>query len=327
VAETLAIGVDLGATKIATALVTAKGEVVASNSIATNKDHGPGSALARIAHEVKTLCRRTEGDILGVGIGVPGLVKPAEGILVYSTNLAWSFVHVVEGIAAKLDPVPRIWLQADSNACLLGEHFFGAARGCGDFLYASIGSGLGAALMCGGKLVTGAANMAGFLGLYSLDPEGRPDPSGLRGNTEAMISGRGLVTLTRELLAGPTHSTGMRDSESLTPEYVLQAARDGDDLATAAFAEMGRCLGQVWSAAIALVNPAMIVLSGGIGLAAFDLIVPAARMELEARLSPVSYVELEIVPSRLASSAVGAACLVFEATLSGASVMAATPGI
>ena len=165
--------------------------------------------------------------------------------------------------------------------------------------------------MCNGQLVTGANNTAGFLGLYSLDPEGRPDPSGLHGNTEAFVSGRGLVALARELLSEGGHSTRLKDSQELSPERVLEAAREGDELANAALAEMGRYLGQVWTPAVAVLNPAMIVLAGGIGLAAYDLLIPAARKELEARLSPISYADLAITPSRLKSSAVGAACLVF----------------
>ncbi|UCD58044.1 MAG: ROK family protein [Candidatus Hydrogenedentota bacterium] len=309
--DSLAIGVDFGATKIATALVTYQGEVLASHTTATSKEQGVDSVLNRIAREINRVSEKAEGDVLGIGIGVPGLLRPTEGILVYSTNLGWNYVNVAEGINANLRFKLPIWVQTDTNACILGEYFFGVARGCRDFVYTSIGSGLGGALICNGQLVTGANNMAGFLGLYSLDPKGRPDPSGLRGNTEAVVSGRGLVTLTRELLAEGRHSTRMQDSEELSPESIVQAAREGDELAHAAFTEMGRCLGEVWTHAVAVLNPAKIVLGGGIGLAAFDLLVPVARAELEARLSPVSYADLEIVPSRLRSSAVGAACLVF----------------
>jgi glucokinase len=311
-AESLAIGIDLGATKIAMALVTSRGEVLASRTIPTEKEKGPESVLRGLAREIKSTLEKTDGDIKGVGIGVPGLVRPDEGILVYSTNLAWNYVYIIEEIESELKSGLPIRIQTDTNACILGEHFFGAARGCRDFLYTSVGSGLGGAVMCNGRLVTGANNTAGFMGLYSLDPQGRPDPSGLRGNTEAVVSGRGLVTITRELLAeGQGH---MFDSEDLSPEAILEAAEQGDELANAALAEMGRYLGQVWTPAVAVLNPAKIILAGGIGLAAFDFLVPAARKELEVRLTPVSYADLEILPSNLESSAVGAACLIFADT-------------
>jgi glucokinase len=125
------------------------------------------------------------------------------------------------------------------------------------------------------------------------------------------VSGRGLVTLTRDLLAEGKHPTCLEDSDQLSPESILEAAREGDELANAAVTDMGRCLGEVWTPAVAVLNPAKIVLAGGIGLAAFDLLVPAAREEMERRLSPVSYADLDIVRSSLQSSAVGAACLMF----------------
>jgi len=306
-----AIGVDFGATKIATALVTSQGDVLASRSTLTEKEQGVEQVLSRIANEINTIAQVAEGDISGVGIGVPGLLKPEEGILVYAHNLGWNYIELVEEIGSRLENMLQVRIQTDANACILGEHFFGAARGCKDFLYISIGSGLGGAVLCNGQLVTGANNTAGFIGLYSLDPDGRPDPSGLPGNTETVISGRGLVTLAHELLADGKLSTRMQDSEELSPEEILEAAREEDELAIAAFTKMGQYLGEVWTPAVAMLNPAKIVLAGGIGVAAFDLLVSSARMELERRLTPVSYADLEIVRSSLASSAVGAACLVF----------------
>jgi glucokinase len=312
--ETQAIGIDLGATKIAIALVTSRGKVLDSRTIPTEKEQGPEAVLRGVAHELNDIAEKSDGDVQGVGIGVPGLVRPDEGILIYSTNLAWSYVHIIEEIESELETKFPVRIQTDSNACILGEYCFGAARGCEDFLYTSVGSGLGGAVMCNGRLVTGANNTAGFMGLYSLDPQGRTDPSGLRGNTEAVVSGRGLVTIMRELLAEAKNTGHMLDSESLLPEEILGAAERGDELANAALAEMGRYLGQVWTPAVAVLNPARIVLAGGLGLAAFDFLVPAARKELEARLTPVSYADLEILPSNLESSAVGAACLIFANT-------------
>ncbi len=311
-ADSLAIGVDFGATKIATALVTSRGGAIASRTTATRKEDGAERVLARVAEEINALCREAKSDVLGVGIGVPGLLKPEEGILVYAHNLGWNFIEIVKEIQANTGPALPVWIQTDANVCILGEYYFGEARACGDLLYTSIGTGLGGAVMCNGKLVTGANNTAGFLGLYSLDPEGRPDPSGLPGNTETVVSGRGLVNIARELLTEGNFSTRLKNNEELSPEMILEAAQGNDELATAAFTEMGRYLGIIWTPAVAVLNPGAIVLAGGLGLAAFDLLVPAAKEEMDRRLSPVSYADMRIVRSTLESSAVGAACLAFE---------------
>jgi glucokinase len=310
--QNLAIGVDLGATKVATALVTSNGKTLASSIIPTGKERGPELVLGEIAAEVNRILREAEGTVQGVGIGVPGFLRPDEGLLVYSANLAWSSINMVEEIASRLVSKLPVRIQNDASACILGESLFGAARECRDFIYTSIGSGLGGAVMCNGQLVTGANNMAGSLGLYSLDPDGWPDePSGLRGNTEGVVSGRGLVAITRRMLSAGKPLSHLLDPENLSPEGILEAARQGDDLARAAFEKMGCYLAQIWAPAVALLNPSKIVLAGGIGLAAFDFLAPVAKQELESRLTPVSYAGLEIVASSLESSAVGAACLIF----------------
>jgi predicted NBD/HSP70 family sugar kinase len=100
-------------------------------------------------------------------------------------------------------------------------------------------------------------------------------------------------------------------SEELAPHTIIAAAQAGDELALAALSEVGRHLGMVMAACVAVLNPAMIVIGGGTGLAAFDWLAPAARRELALRTLPASHQNLQIVPSRLPSSAVGAACLVW----------------
>ena len=102
-ADTLAIGVDFGATKIATALVTSQGAVLASRVTLTKNEEGFDSVLGRIAGEINAVSRLAEGELLGVGIGVPGLLKPSEGILIYSTNLGWNYVNIAEGISSGLE--------------------------------------------------------------------------------------------------------------------------------------------------------------------------------------------------------------------------------
>lgn len=154
--------------------------------------------------------------------------------------------------------------------------------------------------------------MGGGIGLLSLDPNGLPDNSGIRGCTETVISARGLVTLFKEIQAQGMYQSKLGDFDEITTELIIQAAGEEDSLALASLEEMGSYLGQVFSFFVAILNPAMIVISGGLGLATFPWVIPAAREELERRTYKDAYIDLEIVPSTLSSSAVGAACLVFE---------------
>lgn len=310
-----AIGVDLGATKIAAALVAPNGEVLASYQALTGAAEGPDAVLARLAAGIDVLAAQAPGPVGGVGIGSPGLVDHASGVVCNAVNLGWGEVHLAAGVRARLEHDLPIWAEKDTNASALGEYYFGAGQDCPEFVFISIGSGLGGGVIANGRLLTGANGYAAELGHLSLDPEGPVCACGLRGCSETVVSGPGLVALTRSLLASPSTPTRLSLDEGLTPAKILEAARQGDELARAAFAGMGAALGVVLAACVAVLNPARFVLGGGLGLAAFDLIIPAARGELERRVPPLGWRDLQIVPSRLVSSAIGPACLVWQSMM------------
>lgn len=309
----LAVGVDLGASKIASALVTDTGRVLSARQTPTLSQEGPAAVLARIAAEINALLAAAPGPVAGVGLGTPGIVAPSEGIVRNAVNLGWDEVPLVAGVCAALDRELPIFIQKDTNASALGEYYFGAARGCSDFVYLSVGSGLGGGLIANGQILTGAAWQASELGHFSLDPEGRPCVCGLRGCAETAVSGPGLVTLSRERLASGDYPASQVDAAALTPAAVLAAARAGDALARDVFTEMGATLGVVMAACVAVLNPAAFVIGGGLGLAAFDLLIPPARLALAKRVIAASIAPLEILPSTLKSSAIGPSCLVWYA--------------
>ncbi len=310
--ELFAIGVDLGATKIATALVSPDGVVLASRQAFTLPAEGPESVLDRLAGEIDALASLAPGRLAGVGIGSPGVVDHTGGIIRHAVNLGWDEVHLVGGVTTRLRHDLPVWVQKDTNASALGEFYFGAGLGCQDFVYVSLGSGLGGGVIANGRLVTGVKGNAAELGHLSLNPDGRLCACGLRGCAETIISGPGLVSVACRLMEQGKITSELSKLEELTPTIILAAARQGDQLAQAAFAEIGTSLGIVFSFCVAALNPERFVIGGGLGQAAFDLLIPTARQEL-ARRVPVSGLDsLQFAPSRLASSAVGAACLVWQ---------------
>ncbi len=308
-----AIGVDLGATTIAAALIDRSGQVVESSCIATAAAEGSEAVLERIAAQINALLERAPGTVDGIGIGSPGQVNPVEGVVRDAVNLGWREVHLAAGARSRLERDMPIWIQKDTNAGALGEYFFGAARGCADLVYLTIGSGLGGGVITNGVLVTGMTSSASEVGHLALDPiHGRQCTCGLRGCAETVVSGPGLIAITREYLAARTRQSGLRDRSDLTTAAVINAARSGDELAIAAFDQVGQWLGMVMAVCVAVLNPATIVLGGGLGLAAFDWLAPAAEHELHRRVLAKSYQPLSIVKSQLTSSAIGAACLVWS---------------
>ena len=311
-AEPVSIGVDLGATKIASALVSLSGQILASQHTQTLASEGPEPVMDRLAAEIEALCCQAIGPVSGVGIGSPGVIDPLQGVIRNAVNLDWREVHLAAGLKARLKQPLPIWLQKDTNACALGELYFGSGQGCKDFVYFSIGSGLGGGVVANGQLITGAYGNAAELGHLSLDPEGQLCICGQRGCAETTVSGPGLVVSALNLLKADHKSSLLTGLGELNPAIIVETACKGDEIARAALAQVGSNLGIVMAVCAAVLNPGRFVVGGGLGLAAFEFLISAARCELERRVTKVSHEELEIVPSSLASSAVGAACLVWQ---------------
>src|SRR5688500_18452923 len=139
----LAIGVDLGATKIATALVARDGSVIASRQAPTLAGEGFERVCQRIADEVAALTAGRDADaLLGVGIGSAGLVDGDAGVVRWAVNLGWRDVPLAAEVARRLDDALPVFADNDANANALGEGFFGSARGCRHYVLFTIGSGL-----------------------------------------------------------------------------------------------------------------------------------------------------------------------------------------
>jgi glucokinase len=307
-----AIGIDLGATKIASVLLSHSGEVLKSSQISTRAEEGPLAVLERVAEQILNLARQSPGAIAGVGIGSPGKVDSNRGVVFNAVNLGWTEVDLTGEITRRIQQSLPVWIQKDANLSALGEYYFGACQGLQDFVYLGIGSGLGAGIISSGRLITGSDWYAADVGHLSIDPEGPSCVCGGRGCAETVASGPGLVRVTYQMLSEFPESK-LFDRVELTPTDVLAAAHEGDALALQALAEVGRVLGIIMSACSVILNPLRFVLGGGLGLAGFEFIVPAALHELSRRTIPESRSLLEILPSQVDSPAIGAACLVWYA--------------
>lgn len=310
----LAIGVDVGATKIAAALATRAGHTLARRHTLTLAQQGIPATMDRIAAEIAAIAAEARAiagaRLLGVGVGTPGQVLAGAGIVRGAVNLGWQQVALVDELQARMaacgcGELP-VWIEKDANASALGEAYYGAARGSRDFIYLGVGSGLGGGVLTGGRLATGADANAAEVGHLSLDPEnGLLCACGLRGCAETLASGPGLVNAYRRLAGAGAANAGASE--------ILAAARAGQTAALAALDEAGRALGIVAAACVALLNPACIVIGGGLGAAGFEFFEKRVRIELERRTLPASHRGLKIAPSQLQSPAMGAACLVWYA--------------
>ena len=302
----LAIGVDLGATKIATALVARDGRVVASRHTSTHAAEGFERVCERIAAEVRALIATREArEVAGVGIGSAGLVDSGSGVVRWALNLGWDEVPLAAEVARRLDGALPVFADNDANANALGEGYFGSARGCRHYVLLTIGSGLGSGLVRDGRLVNGTLGMVSNLGHYSIDPEhGLPCGCGHRGCAETLVGGPALIALARSRGLG-------HDAADLTTDRILTAARAGDAAAVETVATMSRAVGEIAAVASAVLGPEVVILGGGLGVAAFDLLHEGVTRELIRRL-PIPQPIPPVRVATLASSAVGAACIVWS---------------
>ncbi len=309
--EQFAIGIDIGATKIASVLLSERGEVVKSSQILTLAREGTQAVLDKVADQILDLAQQRPENVEGVGIGSPGKVDSDHGVVYNAVNLGWTEVNLTEEIINRIERKLPVWIQKDANLSALGEYYFGDCQSCSDFVYLGIGSGLGAGIISNGHLITGGDWYAADVGHLSVDPKGPLCVCGGHGCAETIASGPGLVRVTGQMLANSSGRSVLANRTDLTPADVLTAAGENDNLALEALAEVGRVLGLIMSACTAILNPSRYVVGGGLGLAGFEYIVPAGREELMRRTIPESRALLDIVPSRVESPAIGSACLVW----------------
>jgi glucokinase len=295
--EEFAIGVDLGATKIASALVDRNGRVVHSRQAPTLASQGAAAVCERIAEEIRALLwEARDHDIAGIGIGSPGLVDSTTGIVRGAINLRWEEVHLADEVRERVGGIAT-YVEKDANVNAIGEGMFGSAVGSRDYALLTIGSGLGCGAVSGGALIRGVTSIAGDLGHFAIDPDhGQACPCGKRGCAETVVSGPGLTA---------THGRG------LAPAAVLEAARQGDLHAAAAVQTMATWLGHCAAIVAAVINPDTMIIGGGLGVAAFDLVREPAEREMYRRISPILRDTITLKPATLVSPAIGAASIVW----------------
>jgi glucokinase len=320
--ERLAVGVDVGGTKLAFALVSERGKVLSTHRVPTQVSDGNDRVLQRIVDGIEFIINSTPdlnpkssvldaSSIQGIGIGCPGQVDPQTGCVRLAVNMGWKDVPLQQEIKQRLPYELPIYIEQDANAGALGEMYFGAAQGCQDFVYIAVGTGLGIGGVIKGRILSGATNFAMEIGHISLDPNGRQCRCGLRGCPEAYVSGVGLLnglSIHRSKFPGSALAT----AESPTTAMILEAAAQHDPLASLIMYEAAEYLGITMAYCAAALNPKLFVIGGGLGKAAAPFLIDKAASELYRRTLPAAHEGLKIVQSQVNESAVGAASLVWH---------------
>jgi glucokinase len=304
--------VDVGATKIAAAVVSPEGEIV--NRVRYPTPSSRSTLLETLADAISKV---SEGfEVAGVGLGVPGLILAQENKVIFSPNL-----RAIEGIMPKDELEPKVGLPVtvnnDNNAATWGEFRFGAGSEAKHLLFVGLGTGIGGGIVLHGQLLRGAQGAAGELGHVTVQATGPRCACGNRGCLEAFASGSAIGRRAREVASErPGSALGQLAAErKLVGEDVTDLARQGDDGALSVLEEAGRWLGIGLAGFVNIFNPEVVVVGGGV-MEAGELILKAARREVYLRARSPSRGLVEVKEAALGpdSGMLGAAALAQDLT-------------
>jgi len=317
-------GIDVGGTKIASALFTREGAISARDKIAIDRAGGD-LAAAQVAGRIEVLdqaARAAGGRLRAVGICVPGIAYSASG-KVWAPNIpGWDQYPLLERIRGHVPGgrVPVI-LESDRSAYVAGEAWRGAAAGARDAVFLAVGTGIGAGIISGGRILHGHEDIAGAVGWFGLDPDFKPEYA-VMGSFEAEASGSSVARKARARLEEGRPSAVLDLASgaigSVTAEIVAEAARRLDPLALEIVADAVTYLGMGIANIVSILNPEVVVVGGGLFQAA-DVFLDPVRREFRRWAQPLAARSVRIEPSALGEDAglYGCGKLAWEAVEEG----------
>lgn len=313
--QNVAIGIDFGGTAVKAGLVDETGVVLDRVQAVTAEIQTRSAWLAFVGQ-----CLRRFGAghrrPAGIGVGVPGFVDFKRGYIYNLTNVpGWTRVPLAGMIRQRFGL--RAFVDNDVNAMALGECAYGAGRRFSQAVFATLGTGVGGAVVIDGRLYRGAYSMAGEIGHVSINLHGRRTPEG-RGGLETYVGNMRLVAAAMQALRKGRRSL-LRDLvknnlTQITAKTIAQAARRGDPLACEIFDTMADCLAAAFASVTYLLQPEVIIVGGGVAQSGRVLFDPLRR-HLRERLHPFFAGRIRVIPAVLGADAglIGCASLVFQA--------------
>ncbi len=290
------IGVDLGGTRIKLGRYTPAGDCLATLTVPTPQPAYPKAVVETMVAAIAQL--DPQGSVGGIGIGTPGPTDPQGRVARVAINLAgWRDVPLADWVEERVQR-PTI-VANDANCAGLGEAWLGAGKAFQDVVVLTLGTGVGGAVILGGRLFVGRLGTAAELGLITLNPDGPPCNSGNQGSLEQFCSVQAV-----------------RRDMGCEPAALAARAQGGDAAAIAYWHQYGRYLGAGIASLVYVLTPEAVIIGGGISAGA-DLFLPIAEAEVQRRVLPSSREGLQILRAQLGDQAgvAGAARLAFQSLI------------
>ena len=319
------IGVDIGGTKVAAALLRGRLPKPGARTLAEVEtpavlerftaptDGSSAEACLRGIEEALARLVASAGTVDAIGIGVASCVDYAAGRVVHSVNLPLGDVPLRDELERAFG-VP-VALDNDATAATVGEHAYGAGIGVREMLMLTLGTGVGGGIICGGRPYRGCSGAAAELGHIIIDVNGRKCPANCpnHGCLEAYVAGPAMAAAARAAaVAEPATSLGraLAAGHAIDGRLLTRLGKEGDAGAVDVLARVGEYLGAGLVTLVNIFNPELIVIGGG-AAAAGELLLGPARDVLQARGSRPARDQVRVVPAALGPDAgfIGAAAL------------------
>lgn len=316
-----AIGIDIGGTNIAAALVSSQGKITHYRSVPTKAFQGGPAVLKRTQQLIKQIITATNAKrktILGIGVNCPGAIDPTKGIPLAPTPHIpnWQGLPIKKQLA-KIFQLP-VRVENDVNALALAEKTWGSGRNVSNLFCLTIGTGIGGGIIINNQLHRGHHFYAGEIGHLMVKSNGPKCNCGRQGCLEALAGGPAIVRQTITLIRKSSIPSRLRtiiknDSRRLNPQIIFDAAKKGDRLAQKIVQETAGYIGIALSYVVNLLDPEIIVVGGGIARSGKILFNPI-RNTVAKHIIPSPIRRIKIIPAHLneKTGVLGSAALVFE---------------
>lgn len=302
------VGVDLGGTKIYTALVDLDGNMINEITVKTEAHKGDKAVLEKLISTIDTVLEGIDiNEVKAIGVGSPGPLDIKKGLIVYTPNLPFKNFNIVKPIKEKYN-IPT-YLDNDANAATLGEFMFGAGKGSTNMVYVTVSTGIGGGAIINGSLFRGSTANALEIGHTTVMKGGPRCGCGNTGCAEAVASGTAIMKRGREAVESKVE-TSLKDYDEVTAKEVFIEAKKGDkvsqDILNDALSYLGITIANIANS----FDPDKIVMGGGVSQAG-NIVFEKIDYEMERRCLKIIYDNCKIEKAVLGSKAgvLGAAAL------------------
>ncbi|HET7657115.1 MAG TPA: ROK family protein [Bacillales bacterium] len=261
------VGVDIGGTKIALAIVDENGEILAEDKIATEVEKGPDPAVEKMIEGIRKLIEKEDWEIQAIGVGSPGPLDAKRGRILKPSNLhSWVDYPIVEKLEKALGI--HTVLGNDADLAGLAEFRFSLKGDHENVAYVTVSTGVGGGIISNGRLHAGSSSCAGEFGHMIVQKNGPLCGCGRHGCLEAFSSGTGIANrMIDKVLEHPDHQLYSKaESKELKAKDVFEAYDKGDELAQAVIEQAEDYLAISLANVINLLNPTVLVMGGGVAL-------------------------------------------------------------